>query len=602
MENTKIQVLEQIKEANNVLVTVSNDPSVDQLAACIGLTLLLNKLDKHATAVFSGKVPSTLEFLQPEQTLEKNTDSLRDFIISLDKSKADKLRYKVEDKMVKIFITPYRTSLSDKDLVFSQGDFNVDLVIAIGVKEREQLDQAIISHGRILHDASVVSINTMQGGSLGTINWTDPGASSLSEMLVSIGEELKQDVYDPQIATAFLTGIVAETNRFSNEKTSSTTMAVSAKLMAAGANQQLVATKLQEPAFKPEPPKSDGVEDLHIPDELIEEKPADGSLHIEHDPGLSDPEKAQHDTPADMHDNHTREPEQPKLNDENMFAQMEDWSKKEKVIEPLPEQDKKDAPKEEPKNEIGPSHGNDGNRLVLTPPTMGSKLTASGEGEEYDTTTDPLSLPAVQTPLLSHDSGPAQSPDTPAFVQSEPKAEPQQNQTPVPDITLPVPTPPPSDNAQPPAPMTAQATNPFLPPSPTPPANEPEQSLADIERSVTSTPESAPKVETKEELPNPDEARAAIFDAINASPDPGLPPPIAALNASPALNIDHTPDAPAPAAPQPPSDFSIDSVTGEIKYPGMSQGPTDQTGAPNDPTSPPPLPPPMMPPFTPPKQ
>jgi len=85
------------------------------------LTLLLNKFGKHATAVFSGEVPSTIEFLEPESTLEKTTDSLRDFIIALDKSKADKLRYKVEDEMVRIFITPYRTSITQNDLVFSQG-------------------------------------------------------------------------------------------------------------------------------------------------------------------------------------------------------------------------------------------------------------------------------------------------------------------------------------------------------------------------------------------------------------------------------------------------------------------------------------------------
>src|SRR5689334_22674592 len=109
--NLKEQMAQRVKEANNVLVTVSNNPSVDQLASAIGLTLLLNKLGKHATAVFSGQVPSTIEFLEPEKTLEKNTDSLRDFIIALDKSKADKLRYKVEDKLVKIFITPYRTSI-----------------------------------------------------------------------------------------------------------------------------------------------------------------------------------------------------------------------------------------------------------------------------------------------------------------------------------------------------------------------------------------------------------------------------------------------------------------------------------------------------------
>src|SRR5581483_1892292 len=155
----KQQIAERVKQATKFLVTVNSNPTVDQLAACIGLTLMLNKMGKHATAVFSGKVPSTIEFLQPDKTLEPTADSLRDFIISLDKNKADKLRYKVENQFVRIFITPYRTSLSDKDLEYSQGDYNVDLVLALGVKDKAHLDAAITAHGRILHDAGVVVIN-----------------------------------------------------------------------------------------------------------------------------------------------------------------------------------------------------------------------------------------------------------------------------------------------------------------------------------------------------------------------------------------------------------------------------------------------------------
>jgi nanoRNase/pAp phosphatase (c-di-AMP/oligoRNAs hydrolase) len=234
MDNQKQQAAERIKQANNILVTVSNNPSVDQLAACIGLTLSLNKSGKHATAVFSGQVPSTLEFLQPEKTLERNTDSLRDFIIALDKSKADKLRYKVEDKMVRIFITPYRTSINEKDLEFSQGDFNVDVVVALGVHNQADLDQAITTHGRILHDATILTMNVKPGGELGTINWLAPNASSLSELAVQLIDVLDKRLVDGQIATAFLTGIVAETDRFSNSKTSPTTMSISAELMAAG--------------------------------------------------------------------------------------------------------------------------------------------------------------------------------------------------------------------------------------------------------------------------------------------------------------------------------------------------------------------------------
>ena len=173
-QNPKQQVAEKIRTSTSVLVTVSDSPSVDQLSAALGLTLMLDALKKHTTAVFSGKVPNTMEFLKPGKTFEDTVDGLRDFIISLDKEKADKLRYKVEDDTVKIFITPYKDAISDKDLRFSQGDYNVDLVIALGVHNRDELDKAITSHGRILHDATIITINAGDGaadGNLGSINW-----------------------------------------------------------------------------------------------------------------------------------------------------------------------------------------------------------------------------------------------------------------------------------------------------------------------------------------------------------------------------------------------------------------------------------------------
>ena len=263
----RAQILDRLKGSVNVLVTVSNNPSVDQLAAAIGFTLVLNKLKKHGTALFSGQVPSTLEFLQPDQTLEKNTDSLRDFIVALDKAKADKLRYKIEDKYVKIFITPYHTSLTEKDLEFGQGDLNVDVIIALGVDRKGELDQALTAHGRILHDATIISITKHPGEDIGSINWHVPEASSFSEVLVDLSDALKSpqtELFDQQIATAFLTGIVAETARFSNEKTTPQTMTTSAILMRAGANQQLIATKLEEPEPIPEMTLSGDVGQLPI--------------------------------------------------------------------------------------------------------------------------------------------------------------------------------------------------------------------------------------------------------------------------------------------------------------------------------------------------
>lgn len=246
---TKQQIVEKITGSTNVLVTVSNDPSVDALSAAIALTVILNKLAKHTTAIFSGTTPPAITFLDPAKTFETSIDGLRDFIIALDKEKADHLRYKVEGDSVKIFITPYKTTLSDADLEFSQGDYNVELVLALGVENQSHLDAALETHGSILHDATVITISNAEGSSsLGSIDWRDSTASSLSEMLVSLSEALQSEapLIDAEVATALLTGIVAETDRFSNPKTSSKVMTIAAQLMAAGADQQLIATKLQE--------------------------------------------------------------------------------------------------------------------------------------------------------------------------------------------------------------------------------------------------------------------------------------------------------------------------------------------------------------------
>jgi hypothetical protein len=308
--NAKTQIADKVKNSSNIMVTVSTNPSVDELSAALGLTLLLNKMNKHATAVFSGAIPPAITFLDPQKTFENTVDSLRDFIIALDKEKADHLRYKVDGDVVKIFITPYRTTITSDDLEFSQGDYNVELVLALGVKTRDDLDSALSAHGRILHDATVVSISAGSTVSeLGSINWREENASSLSEMLVSLSDAFKSDkgTLDEQIATAFLTGIVAATDRFSNDRTSSKVMTIAAQLMSSGANQQLIASKLEEaheigdskpaPVKNAESKNSDGTTDLTegqstkletLPPpapakEAPKKKQDDGSLTISHE-------------------------------------------------------------------------------------------------------------------------------------------------------------------------------------------------------------------------------------------------------------------------------------------------------------------------------
>ena len=242
------KIQDKIKSSENILVALSRDPSVDEMAAAIGLTLFLDSLQKHTTAIYSGQTPDALQFLQPEGTFETDTDSLRDFIIALNKEKADHLRYKLDGDFVKVYITPYKSNITEDDLEFSYGDFNVNLVLAIGVPSAADLDSALAEHGRIMHDATTVDITIDAPGKFAEIEWSDPGASSVSEMVTKLifamqGEDV---VLDKETATALLTGIVAATGRFSNDRTNSNTMQLASKLMAMGADQQLISAHVMD--------------------------------------------------------------------------------------------------------------------------------------------------------------------------------------------------------------------------------------------------------------------------------------------------------------------------------------------------------------------
>ena len=612
MNDQKQQLVEKLKSSSNILVTVRNNPTVDQLSACIGLTLLLNKLNKHATAVFSGEIPSTIEFLKPEETLEKTTDSLRDFIIALDKSKADKLRYKVEDTTVKIFITPFRTSISQDDLDFSQGDFNVDVVVALGAHEQQDLDRAITEHGRILHDATVVSINNTENGSLGTINWIDTRASSLSELVAGLTRPLggkDKNLLDEQVATALLTGIVAETERFSNDRTTPQTMSISADLMSAGANQQLVASQLETEPETPFslPPESD--ESSSQSEEPP--KPDDGTLEIKH----NEPAERYDDRPENV----VNPPiDLPKPETEPQFDSPEMFG-----LPPKPAAEDK-LP------EIKPLHEHE-TMLPTMPPTFaagagditglpfqtevpsGSPANPNAPQIDQEPMLDTLNAglpPSANPPLLSHNGEPAKTGDAQSVTDASP--------APVAPSTTFTPT-------QPPVPE-----EPPLPPAPSPeflPYNAPPEpevegrTLAELEQEVHS-PHAAQPGPTG--VADVDSARDEVLKALEQAPGQPLEP-IAALNAQPLgadlhseaetpnmelhvdkdgnLDLPQFPEPPAgpsnePApSPQSPADQPMDMpLPPTINMPPpQTTPPTNQPGT--NPNAPPPVPPPMMPNF-----
>ena len=256
-EDAVSKVADKIQHATNILIALSKDPNVDEISAAIALAFVLDQQKKHVTAIYSGQTPNALEFLRPEETFQKDISSLQDFIIALNKSKADHLIYQVEGDYVKILITPYKGQIKKEDLEYSYSDYNVDLVIVFNVNSGSEIDSALSEYGRIMHDATAINITSSVPGRFADLEWSDPSKSSVCEMVYDLLSELEIDNTPQEVATALLTGILSATERFSNNRTKPTTMAVASKLMEAGANQQLISSnilKAETPAVAAENP------------------------------------------------------------------------------------------------------------------------------------------------------------------------------------------------------------------------------------------------------------------------------------------------------------------------------------------------------------
>ena len=254
ISNITNRVVDKIKASENILIALSKNPNIDEISAALGLAMILDTIHKHITAIFSGQVPNVLQFLKPEETFEKTTNSLQDFIIALSKDKVDHISYKIEGDFVKVYVTPYKATIGQADLSMSYGDYNVDLVICFDVISGDEIDPALSEYGRIMHDATAINLTVGTPGRFAELEWQDSNVSSISEMVVGLADKLGLASFSEQVATALLTGIVASTDHFSNPRTSSNTMSIASKLMSFGANQQLISSQIMEKIKTPDIP------------------------------------------------------------------------------------------------------------------------------------------------------------------------------------------------------------------------------------------------------------------------------------------------------------------------------------------------------------
>lgn len=246
----KQQSVELIKQANHILLVTGRETNNDQLAAMVALDLVLQRAGKQVSAIITGDMPKARQILDV-RGISRDLTGIRDFIIRLDTTgvEVDKLRYETNENNLEVIISPFSGNFTKENATFDYGAFKFDLVVVIGCSQISRIDKILEENPTIFDGLHLINIdNHSSNENYGSVNFVDPQASSVCEMLVGVMESVAQGMIDYHVATAVLTGIMTATKCFTDSNTTAKSLTIAAQMMSGGAKQQDIVSTLFAPS------------------------------------------------------------------------------------------------------------------------------------------------------------------------------------------------------------------------------------------------------------------------------------------------------------------------------------------------------------------
>ncbi len=246
--NKAQQISEALKRSASPVVCVAEGAGADGYAAALGLARALGKLGKKVEIVAAdGKTPSVLSFLAGADTVKTTFERLRRFRIELDISKTpvDGLSYELKNQKLLIHLEPRQGSWKKEDVKMAASMYRHDLIIVLGAADFEACGKLYSAHPDFFTHTPVLNIDVRaENEHFGHLNAVDLTASSLGEACLAIVESMDPSLVDEEMATAFLTGIIARTRSFRARTVTPKHLEVAGKLLGKGAKRDKIVENL----------------------------------------------------------------------------------------------------------------------------------------------------------------------------------------------------------------------------------------------------------------------------------------------------------------------------------------------------------------------
>ena len=242
------QIQQLIDSHRHILIVLPKTGGGDAIGSSIALALWLEKLQKQVEIASDEFVlPRNYRFLKRANTIVPQLSQAQKFILSVDVREhgLESLTYDVKDEILRIFVTP-KTGVLTRDLVrTSQSDFVYDLIITVGTTDLKSLGKIYSKNTELFFKTPVINLDHhAQNEHFGQINAVTITATTVSEVVFALLQTLDAALIDKDIATALLTGIIAQTRSFKNDATKPEAMMCASTLIGLGANRDAIVQAL----------------------------------------------------------------------------------------------------------------------------------------------------------------------------------------------------------------------------------------------------------------------------------------------------------------------------------------------------------------------
>ncbi len=242
------QATEAVKRAQRALLVAPENPTPDAVAAVsAALAYLLAQGVTVEALVPNAQLDKLPGYLPEKEKLQAKIGGTRDFRISVDLAKTPihELSYDVKDGKLHILLTPKNGEWEKKDVDLRPGQDRYDLIVAFGCPDRAELAKTFRDNSDFAFRVPVVNVDyEAKNEHWAPINLVDLTASSVTEVLFSWLRDWNENKIDEKIATALLSGMIANTQSFRTPRVTPQTLERAAKLVSMGADREAVVHQL----------------------------------------------------------------------------------------------------------------------------------------------------------------------------------------------------------------------------------------------------------------------------------------------------------------------------------------------------------------------